>query len=275
MDEFAINQWMPFWTRNAAENYQIIPRDPRLIKTLTHLKNIAWGKMAAILASGPSLDDALPYLKDFRGLIFAGNSTVNPCIANGIKPDWVHVLDADEYIPKQFIDINTQEMKVIFPSYVHSDVAKLFRPELTWWFNVYDYRHWFMKEGLHYLFPNLDGMLASSNCPAGMIRLAHWMGIRKIYLLGADGGFPGGVQRCSIYQKENGEWIKAGMDEYCIDKSAIEVIDGIQTTIKLRVSMANMVDIIKSLPDLEVINCSRGLLTEIPQKSFKEEMDGH
>jgi hypothetical protein len=274
MDIFTIEQWMPFWTRNAAANYHTVPTDPKKLRTLSHLKNIHWGKEAAILASGPSLDESIQYLKKFRGLIFAGNSTINPCIGNGIMPDWVHILDADEMVPKQFMGIDCSNFKAIIPTYIHPDSVALFNPDLVWWMNIFDHRHWLTKNGLHDLFPNVDALLASSTCPTAMIRLAYWMGIRKMYVLGADFGFPNGQRRCSIYMRENGSWLKAGQDEWAMDKGAIEIINGIETTMKLRVSHRAFAESCKLLPGLELIDCSKGIMNEFPKIDFKEVVNG-
>ncbi len=274
LNEFTVRQWMPFWVRNAAENYQIVPKEARYAKSLLHITNIHWGREAAILASGPSLDESIKHLKNFKGIIFAGNSTANPCIANGITPDWVFMLDADEYVPNQFEGVETDKLKAFLPTYIHPSVPKLFKPELTWWFNVYDYNHWMTDQGLKLMFPKIDGLLAASCCPGGMIRLAHLMGIRKVYLLGFDFGFPGGKERCTVYERFNGIWESNGTDPFCADKSAREEINGIETTLKLKVAHSAIVNIIKGLPDMEAIDCSSGIMTEFPKKNFREVVNG-
>lgn len=274
LNETTLKSWIQFWTRNAAENFSIIPRIP---KCFTFLKNIHWGKEAAILASGPSLDDSIQWIKDFKGIVFAGNSTINPCMANGRWPEWTIILDADEYIPIQFEWFSKEEMqrfKVILPTYIHPSVPNIFNTELTWWFNVYNPDHWFFKYCLHYLYPGIGGLLASSCNPGAMIRLAHWMGIRKIYLLGTDFGFPGGKERCSVYDREGAGWIQTSHDTYCNDRSERHVVNGIDTTIKLKFNHNTIVSIIKNLPGIEAIDCSNGIMTEFPKINFKEVVYG-
>ncbi len=271
LDEFTINQWMPSWVRQSAENIGRIPKEP---KTLKHLKNIHWGRDAAILASGPSLDNDLPHLKKFKGIIFAGNSTLNPCVANGVIPDWFMVLDADPQVTDQVREVDCKEIKALLPVYVYYSMAELFDPDLTWWFNVYDHRHWFMKHGLHFMYPAVDGLLASGCNPAGMIRMAYHMGIRKIYLLGGDCGFTGGRERCSIYHRQNGSWIKGTHDSYCVDKSQRDQTTKIETTLKLKVAHATITQIATGLPGLQMFDCSQGLLTAFPKINFAEVVNG-
>ena len=274
LNKNTIAAWIEYWTRNAAENFNIIPKMP---KCFTFLKNIHWGKEAAILASGPSLNDSIQWIKDFKGIVFAGNSTVNPCVANGRWPEWVVILDASEYIPTQFewfSEEERQKFKIILPTYIHPSVPKIFNSDLTWWCNIYNPEHWFLKHGLHYLFPGIGGLLSSSCNPGAMIRLAYWMGIRKIYLLGADFGFPDGKQRCSIYDREGTGWIRVSHDKFCEDGSKKDTINGIETTIKLKFSYNSIIGIIKDLPDMTAIDCSNGIMTEFPKMNFKEVVYG-
>ncbi len=274
INESTFRSWIQIWTRNATENYTIIPKRP---KCFTSLKNIHWGKEAAILASGPSLDDSIQWIKDFKGIVFAGNSTINPCVANGRWPEWVVALDADEYVPIQFewfSDNEKQKFKVIIPTTIHPSVSRMFNPELIWWFNIYNHDHWFFRNCLHYLYPGIGGLLASSCNPGMMIRLAYWMGIRKIYLLGADFGFPGGKERCSIYDREGADWIRTSHDSFCNDKSERYMFSGIETTKRMKFYHSSIVSIIKDLPEMVAIDCSNGIMTEFPKMNFKEVVYG-
>ncbi len=274
LNEITTKMWIQSWTRNATENFTIIPRRP---KCFTFLKNIHWGKEAVILASGPSLDDSIQWIKDFKGIVFAGNSTVNPCVANGRWPEWVVILDADEYIPTQFEWFSKEEkqkFKVLLPTHIHPSVPKMLNPELLWWFNIYNPDHWFFRNCLHYLYPGIGGLFASSCNPGAMIRLAHWMGIRKIYLLGTDHGFPEGKERCSIYDREGAGWVRTSHDSYCNDRSERYTVSGIETTLKLEFCCNSIVGIIKNLPDMIAIDCSNGIMTEFPKMNFKEVVYG-
>jgi hypothetical protein len=239
------------------------------------LRNILKGKEAAILGSGPSLDENLPLLKDYKGVVFSGNSTINPCIIRGRVPDWTVVLDADAYVPNQFSELpGLKELNVLLPTYVEPTLPEMFDSNRTWWFNVYHDRHWLMRYGSHYMYPEIDGLLSSGCVPGAMIRLAWHMGIRKIYLLGCDFGYPGGRERCTRYKKIEGEWMDVGHDLFCDDNSPREEVNGILTTVKLRVAHAGVVNIIQHLPDLEAVDCSKGVMSEFQKMEFKEVVNG-
>lgn len=268
LDQKTTDGWMKDWFLNSVENHALIPKDRP--KTISHLRNIHEGEEAVILGSGPSLDESIQYLKKFKGCVFATNSTANPCIANGVIPDWTVILDADAYVATQLKDIDLNKLKVILATYSHPSLVKLLLPKLTWWFNIFDDRHWFLYGGLHILFPNIDGLLAST-CGAGAAcRLAWLMGIKKMYLLGFDFCYPKGLNRCTSYVKEKGAWVKAGQDIYCLDRSPMKVIRGKKTSEKLEVTHAAVTHMIKILPGLEAIDCSKGIMYGFQKMDFKK-----
>lgn len=268
LDKATLNHWMKEWFVNTLENYTVIPRDRP--KTISHLRHVHYGEEAIITASGPSLDDCLPYMKDFKGRIFATNSTVNPLVANGITPDWTVIMDADPYVADQFKDVDTKILRMLLATYSSAKAIKLFSPHLCWWFNVFDDRHWFLTEGLHFAFPSIDGLLASTCASGGAARLAWNMGIKKIYLVGFDFACPGGKNRCTHYKKEKYAWVPNGMDAYCIDRSPEKEIQGLKTTEKLEVTHAAVTYMIHDLKGIEVVDCSKGLSTGFPRMEFKD-----
>lgn len=268
LDQKSIDGWMKDWFLNSIENYAIIPKDRP--KTINHLRNIYAGEEAVILASGPSLDETIPYLKKFKGRIFATNSTVNPCIANGIIPDWTVNLDADRYVAEQFKDLPTQKMKILLATYCHSSMIRLFSPLLTWWFVIFDDRHWFLYGGQHILFPSIDGLLGSTCASGAACRLAWLMGIKRVYLLGFDFSYPKGRNRCSYYIKKEEGWVPNGMDEYCIDRSPVKIVRGKRTSEKLEVTHAAVTHMIKTLPGIEFIDCSKGIMYGFQKMDFRK-----
>jgi len=255
-----------------AANYATVPR--KQPQQFGGLRNLYKGSEAAILGSGPSLDANLPFLKDFKGIVFAGNSTINPCMIKGRTPDWTMVLDADPYVPNQFRGLpDLDKIKIILPTYCEPTLPSLFDPDLTWWCNVYS-DHWLLKHGAHYIYPEVDGLVSPGCVPGAMIRMAYYMGIRKVYLLGLDFGYPGGRERCTTYRNLDGEWVDVGHDPFCDDKSPREEVNGVLTTVKLKVSHVSIVAVIKHLPGMEAIDCSAGIMTEFKKMDFREAVDG-
>ena len=102
--------WLPIWTRFAARSYHEIEKRFK-VKNCDY-NQLPHGKgPAIILGSGPSLDDTVPYLKDWKGAILCSTSQLAVCEANGIIPTYVVLIDADPtmvYLAEEYGDSDKQ-----------------------------------------------------------------------------------------------------------------------------------------------------------------------
>lgn len=80
------------------------------------------GKIVFVIGAGPSLLDALPYLKKYKVTIIAADSAVKPLLENGITPDIVVTdLDGDEFSLKK-----VGKTRCVMVVHAHGDnIAKL------------------------------------------------------------------------------------------------------------------------------------------------------
>ena len=96
-----LTAWLPFWVRNSFENYAHIMEESKsmhmCISTIEKVK----GKPAVIVGSGPSLDKTAPFLKDWKGAVFACGSNALIPTRWGHKPEYICVFDGgDTLYPK-------------------------------------------------------------------------------------------------------------------------------------------------------------------------------
>lgn len=89
-------QWMPIWVINTFENYELIKRDIKKKPTpaMERLKDHYHDVPAIICASGPSLDADIPFLKDWKGLLFCGPTQIQTLMYHGIEPDFLCAYDS-------------------------------------------------------------------------------------------------------------------------------------------------------------------------------------
>jgi hypothetical protein len=80
--------WTPIWCRNAARSYQEVER--RFVSKDCDMRNLPRlnGDPVLVLGSGPSLDDMLPYLKDWKGKIACSTSHLSLLEYMEIEPDY-------------------------------------------------------------------------------------------------------------------------------------------------------------------------------------------
>ena len=57
---------------------------------------------AVIVSAGPSLEKNIAYLSEFKGMVFTGGRTLLPILKQGIKPDFVAMLDSSDLIYDTF-----------------------------------------------------------------------------------------------------------------------------------------------------------------------------
>lgn len=97
--------WMPYWTIAAFENWRTIMRlnEERRTITMASLHN-SIRKPAIVLGSGVSLDDALPLLRDWEGILVAGASQAATCVYHGRQPDYIVAYDS--MTPPDFLCLN-------------------------------------------------------------------------------------------------------------------------------------------------------------------------
>ena len=89
-NEKIMQGWLHKWVSNTATNYgsKLLGEEENFANLFMAHKN----KPALITGSGPSLEDTIPHIKNFDGLIISTNSSMSLLMKNGIKPDYVHVL---------------------------------------------------------------------------------------------------------------------------------------------------------------------------------------
>lgn len=89
-------KWYPLWVRNGQVNYQTIYGDFRRGNACVSAIPRGDGKPAIVIGSGASLDEAAPYLKDWKYPIFCGPTNALAIEANGAHPTYLHAYDSHE-----------------------------------------------------------------------------------------------------------------------------------------------------------------------------------
>lgn len=92
---------MMVWALCAFRNYPYIEMDfmkqrdpPPDLERYRFRHNPYAGKPAIIIGSGPSLDESVPYLKNWEGPIFCGPTHSQILKANGIEPTFIGIFDS-------------------------------------------------------------------------------------------------------------------------------------------------------------------------------------
>lgn len=91
INEATLRRFGRRWVRNLAANAALVP----LLPGIAELRDAYRGLPALILAAGPSLDEALPYLRRLgdRALVISVDTALRSALRAGVEPDYTVVVD--------------------------------------------------------------------------------------------------------------------------------------------------------------------------------------
>lgn len=150
---------------------------------------------AIIVAAGPSLDMTMDYLRRNKGkkTVIAVNTIFRKLVQNGIKPDYVVVIDASDRMEKHLAGMENEDATLIV------DLCAYWR-----WTRDYQgpkyrmYSTYACKEAMEYIQKNRkEKWLSGGTVTFTAMEFAYRMGAKEIYFAGTDMGYPGGKSHAS------------------------------------------------------------------------------
>lgn len=151
------------------------------IHPVKKLQNTLNGMNAVVLGGGPSLDKALPWLKQHQQdiLIFAAGRISKRLLQEKIQPDFITTID-----PNEVIYDNSKEMVQFSNDSVLLHTNYSYPPLLTDWQGVKAYTEKFVPWEERNDQTNL--MVEGPTVTNSMVGLAHAFGCENVFLLGVD-----------------------------------------------------------------------------------------
>ena len=281
-----IAHWMPYWTRNMMVNFPVINRQAKrhtkeLWKGTSTYNNISVNSIprlplvpGLILGSGPSLDDALPFIKDFPGVVICGSSQLKACCSTGRDPDFLVCLDSNKNIlqdirwgNKEWPDTTLVTHPSIDPSvlrYWKWDV-KYFRP--------LQLQDPFFDKYYPLFYPFIEIAFLNAGCTINCeLELANFLGIFPVVLAGVDFGFPDRRARHTRFEWEDGEWVKKP-DSPIQTRFGLHVAkNGVPTTEEMITYKQNLF-LVARTDIAQIYTSSRGIIREEETCGFINPMD--
>jgi len=275
--------WMPFWTKNAAENYEPIKktflkenRDAGILLGKEHPPNVL------LIGSGPSLNDWEPYFKDWKGDIICSSSHLAYFEAIGIKPTYCFIIDADPAMSYLVTDADTKDITLVTHPNMDPVVRKgwkgpiiyfrMFDPGDAYFSEVmpliysdfFDYRKKELKPGVR------SYVLNSGNVTNCQIAMATFWRYKNIFLCGVDLGFPKGEiedqYRFIGYERTKDGFKREAPIPIPKERHIMMGHNGIKTDqVSCFYKYSTM--ILWGMDNANVYSCSRGILTELPYLS--------
>ena len=250
-------------------------------------------KTVLIIGSGPTLNEALPLLKDWRGEIVCSTSQASTLVHFGREPEHIVALDPDSRPEELFIDSWEGRKSTL---HVHPGVD----PELIrWWkgpialfrklqpqtpfyattqnigygtLGPKEENRWQGNKGE----PFITGQIPMLACAIPVqICVAKHIGYRQQYLLGCDFSYPGKIPRFTDWHYIDGQWDETPIDFLNFDDKlpdpTIETeYDGLCSS-TMMIFYSHQVVIAWRITEADIINTSRvGLLRMFPYVPLQE-----
>ena len=164
---------------------QNLKKDIRMLKAEADLSK--FDKTVVICGNGPSLDQYIPLLKEYRENIFiiSSGSSLHSLTNNGIYSDLHAEVESDLNTYKSLILSGKEEIQsvpFIGPTQLH-----------PWGFDIFNKKYTYIKQesALAYLFDNdlMKVNVGSPSCTNAALALAVDLNISKVFLVGVDLGF--------------------------------------------------------------------------------------
>ena len=262
--------WMPIWTKYSARSYHEIEKRFKI-------KNCDYNQLphgegpAIILGSGPSLDDTIPYLKDWQGAIFCTTSQLAVCEANGIIPTYVVLIDADPtmvYLAKEYGD--SDKTTLLTHPQIPREYLECWKSDV-YFFRMFDPGDKFSTEVLPLMYSGFGAndqgigsyILNCGNVVNTAMAICQGLEYRTVYLAGYDLGYPDDKYRFTNYKKEKGKWVAVpdvGIPEGRPTEMSLNGVKTDQLGIFYKLSTISMAGLI----GISLISLSRGMVGEFP-----------
>jgi len=269
--------WMPFWVKNAAENYAKIKEEFREDnRDAGALVGQPHHDYVLLLGSGPSLNDIEPYLESWEGDIMVSSSQLAFCEALGITPTYCFIIDADPTQSFLVTEADTKNIKLVTHANMDPVILNAWEGPHHYfrmqdpgddWFGEYMPMMYaeFMDQDTKERWPGINAyVLNSGNVTNTMIAVSNFLGYKATFLCGADLGFPGGDYRFINYKRlPDGKFEKEEKLPIPEGKPLKDGADGMITDqVDIFYKYSTMILWGMDCPNL--YSCSRGLLREIP-----------
>ena len=287
-NEVAFSFWNHRELMNALETGQAVD----LAKLPKHKRT-----SVLIIGSGPTLDEALPLLKDWGGHIICSTSQASTLLAWGREPEHIVALDPDSN-PGELTADTWEGRKCILHLHpgVMPDLVQWWKGPMALFRKLQPQQSFYAGEqamGYSPLGPLRDGRYQGNEAPLSItaqvpmlacaipaqICIAKHLGYSQYVLVGADFSFPNDRSRFTSRVWEDDQWVEhksAPLEDYYekTDTTEDPIVetehDGLTTT-EMQIFYSRQAVIACRLVERSIINASqKGLLRMLPYTPIEE-----
>ncbi|MFD2671981.1 motility associated factor glycosyltransferase family protein [Marinicrinis sediminis] len=238
------------WTQNALYNLKATLMTP----SIRELEGRMSGMPAIIVGSGPSLEEDIVWLKEFKkhAIIISAGSSIQALVKHGIEPHLAISIDGGEVNGNVYADPETRKAPLLYAPTVH--------------YSVIDQK----QSGLIHVLFNSDAVTAyhlgeaeeevifhsTATVTGTAIQAAAYFGCETVLLIGQDLSYPNDqVYAANVKHLDQSitDKVYAGADQY------VENVQGSlnRTTLNMTVLLRDIENVIALYPQITFYNLSK------------------
>lgn len=250
-------------------------------------------KCVLLIGSGPTLNEALPYLEGWPGDIICTTSHASTLIYHGREPEHILALDPDSRPDELYVDTWEGRNSILHthPG-VNPDLMKWWKGKIALFRKLQPQTPFYAQDqaiGYGTLGPvresryqGTEGQLLVTSqipmlacAPAAQVCIAKDLGYKQIYLVGCDFSFPDGMYRFADWRFIDGRWkenptVQVDMRPQTIDPIFQTEYEGLLSS-ALMTFYSHQVVIAWRITECDIINTSdKGILKVFPYVPFQE-----
>lgn len=240
---------------------------------------------ALILGSGPSLEEALPLLKDWKGAIFCSSSHAGSCVYHGRDPDYILALDPRS-LWREYSEAGEWKGRKTIMLAHPSNPPELFDgwPNEIYWFRLIEPTTYYYTDIMPVAYHFIKTYLVLFGCAAaGELQVANALGYDPLILVGCD--FAAGrfrrhyidfeakpIFKRGKIQTRAGKWRREPPHKINIKKNKYYVYaDNGVLTDKVQLYYKRAMMLVSRLDCTNILNTStKGILGEFPALSIQD-----
>lgn len=270
MSDPYFGHWFPIWINNAMENYQYIKNEFQTRDKCLTSHPRPMNRPALIIGRGPSAEKVGPLLKNWQHPIFVTFSNALFPLAHGVEPAYICAFDS--VLTMDRLRHHKWNKSILF---THPNIDS--RMIKDWKWEKYYYRRVFPgSEFFEVVFPLMYpfiriGIRFTGSVVNNAISIANFLGFSPLFLIGCDlSWMDDKATSATNYRLESdGSLIANDTQPLIAAPNSTFEINGKRTDERMLFFKEGLLHIWASDQN-QIIDCSNGILRELPQANIEE-----
>ncbi|HEX7064051.1 MAG TPA: 6-hydroxymethylpterin diphosphokinase MptE-like protein [Bacillales bacterium] len=265
----SLHSFEKIWNFNALKNLPQVHESPCIFD----FKDQFQEKTVILTASGPSLNDAIPFIKrmqsERKAIIIAAGTSINGLLNKKVQPDLFVSYDPFINNYKALQNVLDAEIPFVFGSTIHPDIPSEYKGAKAYMTTSPDHI-------ARYFNPNLTNERIVQDGPtitAVALDLLNKLGVETVYMAGQDLCFINektGAEGVYFYNKEGNATKRQLKNKEYVENNNGEMVLTNQSFLRMKTSIENLMNQINDKMSVYSLSLYGAKIKGVPYRSLEE-----